>query len=445
MTPELLAATGARYSRNNEGLDSILAKIDPANPDKSVDSIFRMVDYGHQSIADMAPVAIFIDGVSVWLAYFIWSICPTASGQESSTRYIRLNSDGVLDPADAGIPVDARAAWQHNLESAFSAYSRALNFWEAAASRDPQIVAIPESILNDESEKGKRKIARMRRNFAFDRARYFLPAAAKTNVMLLMSARSWVQLCQMLLSHYLCEARRLGSLLREELEMWVPRLTKHASEIRSISLGLRDEYDSCMQSARSLKFCDAGDIVENTAKAFLEIHPPAGVTDSDIGRALEGHNNIYAWMGSPLRRTLVRFGWDAVSFAEIRDLNRHRTGTKTCQFIPRGFYAAAGELNPSLDKDEYDKLGRTGAALTYDSLARLQADDPAYVYWCLLGSQMSFEHATTGDKFVYEAELRTGAGAHFRYAQHLRDVLALWYARFPSTKGSILEGANEPE
>ena len=28
LTPELLAATGARYSRNNEGLDAIVSKID---------------------------------------------------------------------------------------------------------------------------------------------------------------------------------------------------------------------------------------------------------------------------------------------------------------------------------------------------------------------------------------------------------------------------------
>src|SRR5256885_2190151 len=47
LTPELLAASGARYSRNNEGLEAILSKIDPENLDKSVDSIFRMIDYGH--------------------------------------------------------------------------------------------------------------------------------------------------------------------------------------------------------------------------------------------------------------------------------------------------------------------------------------------------------------------------------------------------------------
>src|SRR5947199_3201658 len=89
LTPELLAASGARYSRSNEGLEAILARIDPENLDRSVDSIFRMIDYGHQSIADMAPVAMFIDGVSLWLAYTIWAVCPTAGGQAPSSRHIR--------------------------------------------------------------------------------------------------------------------------------------------------------------------------------------------------------------------------------------------------------------------------------------------------------------------------------------------------------------------
>ena len=80
LTPELLAASGARYSRNNEGLNSILSRIDPDNMDKSVDSIFKLIDYGHQSIADMAPVAMFIDNISLWLAYHVWTVCPTAGG-----------------------------------------------------------------------------------------------------------------------------------------------------------------------------------------------------------------------------------------------------------------------------------------------------------------------------------------------------------------------------
>jgi hypothetical protein len=75
----------------------------------------------------------------------------------------------------------------------------------------------------------------------------------------------------------------------------------------------------------------------------------------------------------------------------------------------------------------------------------LRNSNPAYVYWTLLGTEFPFEHVTTADKFIYEAELRTGLGAHFRYAKHLRDALALFYQRFPSTKGLILEGSAEPE
>ena len=98
LSPELLAATGARYSRSDEGLEAILARIDPAQPEKSIDGIFRMVDYGHQSIADMAPVAIFMDGLTLWLAYHVWTLCPTAGGQESSTRYIKMSVEGLRRP-----------------------------------------------------------------------------------------------------------------------------------------------------------------------------------------------------------------------------------------------------------------------------------------------------------------------------------------------------------
>lgn len=81
LTPELLAATGTRYSRSKEGLDKILSRIDPNNPDQSLDSIFHMIDYSDQSIADMAQVSIFIDNISIWLAYYLWTLSPTAGGQ----------------------------------------------------------------------------------------------------------------------------------------------------------------------------------------------------------------------------------------------------------------------------------------------------------------------------------------------------------------------------
>src|SRR5271166_3874641 len=149
LTPELLAASGARYSRNNEGLESILSKIDPNNLEKSVDSIFRMMDYGHQSIADMVPVAMFIDGISIWLAYYVWTLCPTAGGQESSTRYIKISVDGLIPPETLGIPSAQIVQWRALMDECFHAYQASLQIWEEVASENIGVMGIPKSLLED--------------------------------------------------------------------------------------------------------------------------------------------------------------------------------------------------------------------------------------------------------------------------------------------------------
>jgi len=446
LTPELLAASGARYSRNNEGLDAILARVDFDHPDRSVDGIFRMIDYGHQSIADMAPVAIFIDGVSLWLAYFIWALSPTAGGQESSTRYIKLAVEEMIPPDELDISARQQEEWQSRMAACFEAYRMALEYWERKAEQSPELTRIPKSILNDPSEKSRQIVARMRRNYAFDRARYFLPAAASTNLMLVMSARGWVSLCQHLLSHLLPEANMLGEALREELALSAPRLLRHATAKDSIRAGQRDQFAdlqawAALHPAQRLQ-SEATEF-DHAPVAYLDVFPPAGMTGEAAAHDLAYHDNRYAWIGDTLKRTAVRFGWEAVSLGEIRDLNRHRTGLKYCPMIPLGFYAAQDQLT-----DGYAGYRRL-AGIGRDSSARarelLQEGDPGYLYWTLLGTQYRFEHLTTADKFLYEAELRTGAGAHYRYARHLHDALELWYARYPATRGLVLEGSAEPE
>lgn len=439
LTPELLAASGARYSRNNEGLDAILAKIDPKNLDKSVDSIFRMLDYGHQSIADMVPVALFLDGVSLWLAYYVWTLCPVAGGQESSTRYIRLGEEGLVAPEILGIPEAQRSDWSGRMRESFAAYESAVAFWESLVAERPGLARIPSALLADTSDKAKKAVARMRRNYAFDRARYFLPVAAKTNLMLLQSARAWVTLVQHLLSHPLPEANALGALVRDELSLAAPRMLRHATEKPYFVAGLRDELSAWQAQAGATPSLNG----ERAATATLEVFGVPGADSASLATDLRHHQNRYAYFGETLRRTAVRFGWEAVAFAEIRDLNRHRTGTKYCPLVPVGFYHAVDELPE--DNDAYRATGVVGVQATQAASDLLQQGEPTYVYHTLLGTQFPFEHTTTADKFLYEAELRTGTGAHYRYARHLHDALALWFERFPETKGLIIEGMAEPE
>ncbi len=448
LTPELMAATGARYSRNNEGLGSILEKIDPNHLDKSVDGIFKMIDYGHQSIADMVPVAMFMDGMSLWLAYHVWTLCPTAGGQESSTRYIELSDASLLPPDLLGIPEPEHGQWRDLMRDSFDAYKECHEAWDALAAADPALMRIPSEVLEDKSEKGVKKLARMRRNYAFDRARYYLPVAAKTNVMLEMSARGWVALCQHLLSLPMPEPQKLGGLIRAELELCAPRLLRHASAKSYLEKGLRESFEQMRRMADVLPdtcLKEGADPVCHPAAPYLDVLLPDGASGASLAADLAFHENRYAWMGLGIQRTAVRFGWEAMAIAEIRDLNRHRTGTKYCPLVPRGFYGALDQIPSGAVLGILHESVETGRRASALALKKLREGDPGYIYWSVLGTQYPFEHTTTADKFIYEAELRTGIGAHYKYAEHLREVLALWHEKFPETRGKILEGSAEPE
>lgn len=269
-------------------------------------------------------------------------------------------------------------------------------------------------------------------------------------MMLVMSARSWAALCQQLGAHPLPEPQALGAAIRRELALVTPRLLRHAEATESLRRGQHEAFEALAARARATipaHLTDPARPADHPPTARVDVLPPPGLQVGDFARDLRQHDNRYAWIGETLRRTLVRFGWEAVAFAEIRDLNRHRTGTRHAPPLPCGFYAAqdqwpddAPALAPRLRA-----AADAGRAISLQAHDRLAAGDPAHVYWTLLGTQFAFEHATTADKFIYEAELRTGRGSHFRYARHLHDALACWYARFPETRGVILEGTAEPE
>src|SRR4051812_49968486 len=81
VTPELLASVLARYSRSNEGLAAILAKVDIANPDASIDRILKFVDYGHASIGGLTGgLAGWARGVVILVPVKNFLITPKAPG-----------------------------------------------------------------------------------------------------------------------------------------------------------------------------------------------------------------------------------------------------------------------------------------------------------------------------------------------------------------------------
>lgn len=432
VTPELLASTLARYSRSNRGIENILQSIDWNNPDRSVDAIFRFVDYGHASIAGMTGgIPVVIDGCSMLLAFKLFEIAQLCDGQESSTRYIKLDSSMLPLPEEIGIPAHLADAWRKLMHSSFSCYRELYDRLDAEAKADPSVVRIPGSA-------DEKTITRLRKNYALDRARYFIPFATKTNAAYVMTARVWADTIRQLAALPLPEAHIAAEQLRSEVSKFAPRLMRHSYPDKASIVQARRQIDSAIGKLRREGLPTIG--CDDDITVHLDRTHPHFLPDfQSIPEAFEGKENRYSITGPAIRRMFVRAAWNNMAVAELRDLCRHRSGFRFSPLSPVGFYLPEGISHPGTEPLLAAAADLTGKLVESDATA------PAYLYALHLGTQVAFEHSTHLDKFIYEIELRTGMGAHFRYAEHLSAASRELCRIAPELQQFIVEGTAEPE
>jgi hypothetical protein len=297
--------------------------------------------------------------------------------------------------------------------------------------RNPEIISLPAGV-------DEKVVDRMRKNYALDRARYFIPFASKTNAAYVMTARVWADTLRRLDSLPLPEAKACAALVRNELDKFVPRMTRHSFKTPA---GESQAGQLLSYSVNEIK--RYGVSVDNIPdEVYLEVanDRPAFLMDLQSMRdAFDGKQNRYSEAGTFVRRAMVRAAWNNMAVAELRDLNRHRSGYRLSPLCPQGFYMPKGVNHPKIGEllKEYKAL--------IESIASQDDGAAAYVYALLLGTQVAFEHSTHLDKFIYEIELRTGLGAHFRYAEHLAKASALLEEKVPEISQFIQEGNAEPE
>ncbi len=429
VTPELLASVLARYSRSNQGIAAILEKVDLANPDASIDRILNFVDYGHASIGGLTGgLAVALDDVSMWLAYKIFELATMADGQESSTRYITMDAANLPGAEELGVPADLAGRWRDVMARAFAAYHAEYARLDALATASPALVRVPPGAK-------PAVVTRLRKNYALDRARYFIPLATRTNLGLVQTSRMWAATVKHLDSLPQPEARAAAALIRTELLKMSPRLMRHSFAEPSYAAQAAQELAASLAlgSARLSAAPLADEVWVHVDRAT----PPFLPETQPVAESLCHRANRYGHQGTATRRMRVTFAWNNLALAELRDLNRHRTGHRHTPLIQAGFY-----LPPEIRHDGHAALLADQLELTRELLAR---GSPAYVYSLLLGAQTPFEHSTHADKFIYEAELRTGMGAHFRYAEHLSAALREFLRQVPAARAQVVEGTAEPE
>jgi hypothetical protein len=231
------------------------------------------------------------------------------------------------------------------------------------------------------------------------------------------------------------EAQAAAKLIRDELLKQSPRLMRHSFSEKSYEEQARQEFAASIALGRDRLSSEplADKIWVHVDRAT----PPWLPESQPIPESLRHRTNRYGQQGTATRRMRVTFAWNNMALAELRDLNRHRTGNRYTPLIQAGFYLPA-----EISRSTHAALLEEQRELTRELLAR---ESPAYVYSLLLGAQTPFEHSTHGDKFIYEAELRTGMGAHFRYAEHLSAALREFFVQVPEARDWVVEGTAEPE
>jgi hypothetical protein len=311
---------------------------------------------------------------------------------------------------------------------AFAAYHAEYTRLDALATAEPQRVRLP-------ADAKPAVVTRLRKNYALDRARYFIPLATRTNLGLVQSSRMWATTVKHLDSLPHPEARAAAKLIRDELLKQSPRLMRHSHAEKSYEAQAQQELDRSVALGRER--LSSAPLPDEVWVRVDRAAPPWLAENQSVAEALRHRANRYGYQGAATRRMRVTFAWNNMALAELRDLNRHRTGHRHTPFIQAGFY-----LPPEIDRAPHAALLADQLALTRELLAR---GSPAYVYSLLLGAQTPFEHSTHADKFIYEAELRTGMGAHFRYAEHLSAVLREFFTQVPEARDWVVEGSAEPE
>jgi hypothetical protein len=351
-----------------------------------------------------------------------------ADGQESSTRYIAMDPANIPEAAELGIPGDLAARWSDVNQRAFAAYNAEYARLDALAVANPDLVRSPKDAK-------PAVVARIRKNYALDRARYFIPMGTRTNVGLVQTSRMWAATVKQLDSLPHPEARRAATLIREVLLKQSPRLMRHSGAERSFEEQARQELAASLEMG--LARLSDRPLADQVWVEVDRSSPPFLGQEQPVAEALRHRANRYGQQGLATRRMRVSFAWNNMALAELRDLNRHRTGFRHTPLIQAGFY-----LPPEIAHAGHARLLSDQMELTRELMAR---GSPAYVYSLLLGAQTPFEHSTHADKFIYEAELRTGMGAHFRYAEHLSAALRLFLEQVPEARDWVVEGTAEPE
>lgn len=397
--PEDAAMLQALYSRSSASVTEHAEKVKQTGSGKFMERYY--VGYGHASIADCGSTTVFIEGVSMLAAKAIqdW---PLYSGQETSSRYIDMSKQALVDPIgtkDSRKILEDWVKFYVDKQEAVAAHLRIK--YPRGASENPDVY--------ERAIKAR----------VFDSLRGFLPAGITTQLSWHTNLRQASDKLGWLLHHPLAEIRQIASEIKQQL------LAKYAHSFGHISTPEQNKYRELMGE----KWSYFNIKLPKSDFAFRTSIKPA-----ELAKYKEVIVKRPAKTGLPhvltdLGQATFAFPLD---FGSFRDLQRHRNGVCRMPLLTTslGFHSWYLDQLPADVLKEAKQL----IAAQKKAIAQLKASPLVKQYYIAMGFLVACQVTYGLPAAVYVAELRSGKLVHPTLRAVARKMLKALQKKFPKLR-----------
>jgi len=399
LPPAVQATVLAKYSRSPDSAKEILSRLTAEEADKFQEK--WVVSYGHNSVAELASVAVCLEGISIVASKVVES-WQRPGYSEKSTRYQVFSRESFVTPPGGPETMKKFAS------RFYDAYDRMMvPMQRICAERMGKDPNDPKAIED-----------RLVKARAFDNLRYLLPAGTGTNVAVNAYVRDLRDMMVHLRGSSNPEMRSLGDKLHDAVYQVAPTLVKHT------------EPDTFELPVRSLGNVSSRFNI-SSPHWYVDIHKPHLLPSAQIAHksfeSTVGDRHGMSWT-SFCKYMEGRASWQEVprvfktlpisfevmmDYGAFRDLQRHRR----CEQYVEPLTANYGYLVP----DDIQ-----GTALEADYREVMEAvenyDDDAVVHDADLMQYMTplgYLHRSVFQmdlrELYYIVELRTKPQGHISY------------------------------
>lgn len=375
--PEDTAMMQALYSRSPQSVTEHAEKVKQTGSGKFMEKFY--VQYGHKSIADCGSTTIFIEGISMLgdKAVQDW---PLYSGQETSTRYIDMSKQPIVDPLGTE---ESRQILKDWMKFYVKYQEQVKEHLRSQYPRQPE-----------QEEQTYEKAIEAR---TFDIMRGFLPAGITTQLSWHTNLRQAQDKLSLLRHHPLPEVRRTGENILSKLQEKYPHSFSHQ---------YREEKERYQEYVmRNYNYYHP----QNPPQDFTytsNISPEELAQYQDIIENRPPRTNLPYFL-TELGNIVFDFVLD---FGSFRDIQRHRNGVCRMPLLTTDldFNSWYLEQLPEEVRQEAEKL----ISVQKQRLADLDTTPENKQYYIAMGFNVACRVSYGLPGLVYLIELRSGKPVH---------------------------------